>query len=34
VGRRKPDVLENVKEVELKNVCVNGELKNGVISSR
>jgi polygalacturonase len=33
-GVEKPDVLENVKEVELKNVRVNGEVKNGVISSR
>jgi polygalacturonase len=33
-GVAKPDVLENVKGVELKNVRVNGELKNGVITSR
>ena len=33
-GVERPDVLENVKEVELKKVRVNGEHKNGVISSR
>ena len=33
-GVAKPDVLENVNGVELKNVRINGELKNGVISSR
>ena len=33
-GVAKPDVLENVNGVELKNVRLNGELKNGVISSR
>ena len=33
-GVEKPDVLENVEEVELKNVRVNGVRKNGVISSR
>ena len=32
-GVAKPDVLENVKGVELKNVRVNGEVRNGVISS-
>lgn len=33
-GVAKPDVLENVTGVELKNVRINGELKNGVITSR
>lgn len=33
-GVARPDVLENVKAVELKNVRINGELKNGTIASR
>ena len=30
-GVEKPDVLENVKGIELKNVKVNGEVRNEVL---